>query len=125
MKSPLTAPALRGATIPFGCAGRFGLLVGTAFLSVTPLWGAELPPPKATPPLTRIFIGVPNQLPLPPNFPIEAETSAAPAAPHEASADATSYKPKLEENKGDAAAKTPGQMRSPSGVTTAMTRADR
>jgi hypothetical protein len=93
-------------------------------LSVTPLWGAELPP-KAADPLTRIFVGVPNQLALPPNFPIEAETSAAPAAPHEASADATSHKPKLEEGEGDAGAKTPAQMLSPSGLTTAMTRANR
>ena len=61
--------------------GKWVLLAGTALMSVAPLYGAELTPAKAVDPLERIFIGVPNQLTVPPTFPIEVSTSPQRVAP--------------------------------------------
>ena len=56
-------------------AEKWFFLIGTALMSVAPLYGAELTQAKAVDPLKRIFVGVPNQLTLPPTFRIEAATS--------------------------------------------------
>ena len=70
-------------------AGKWVLIVGTALMSVAPLYGAELTQPKAVDPLERIFVGVPNQLTLPPTFPVGAATSPEHNAPSELAGDTT------------------------------------
>lgn len=70
-------------------AGKWVLFVGAALMSVAPLYGAELTQPKAVDPLQRIFVGVPNQLTLPPTFPIGASTSPERNAPSKPADDTT------------------------------------
>jgi hypothetical protein len=107
MKRPsmFSRAALRREAKSIGLDRKLGLLVGTAFLSITQLWGAELMQPKPVDPLARIFVGVPNQLTLPPTFPIEADSSVERGAPSEHPGDTIPYKLKLERNEDELVAK--------------------